>query len=330
MTRSSFEARGGHPRPESTVERRTGRLFGELWSRYDRALFEESVGLFRQRWLANGEAPDALVGKRCLDVGCGGGRYTIAMARMGAELVVGMDVGAAGVADARGRAAELGEARVAFQQGSALQLPFPDHAFDFVCCSGVLHHTPGVERGLAEVHRVLRPGGRAYLLLYGDGGLYWPLTLTMRPFAAILGLDEVARCIEAAELAPNKRRTILDDLFVPILETYSVQRVGSMLHDAGFAGWRRWTDGQLDHESDPCALLRELELRERVWSAGAATAPDATAREIEMGLAATCRAVADTARRLVDAHTARTISSAVLRSALTGTGHHRIVAETRG
>jgi hypothetical protein len=126
-----------------------------------------------------------------------------------------------------------------------------------------------------------------------------------------------------------ERRTGLDDLFVPILETYSVQRVDLLLHDVGFAGWRRWTGGQLDHESDPGALLRELELRERVWTAGAATAPDTASREIERSLAGICGAVVQAARGLKDAHDGGTLSPAALRSALIGTGHHRIVAERR-
>ena len=77
-----------------------------------------------------------------------------------------------------------------FKQATALELPFADAEFDFVCCSGVLHHTRGVERGLREIHRVLKPGGSLYLLLYGAGGVFWPLNALLRPFAALVGQDD--------------------------------------------------------------------------------------------------------------------------------------------
>src|SRR5262249_55725552 len=65
------------------VEKVTGELFSQLWSAYDDDAFKHSVLLFEQRWRANGEDPEAFRGLRCIDVGCGGGRYSIAMALLG-------------------------------------------------------------------------------------------------------------------------------------------------------------------------------------------------------------------------------------------------------
>ena len=53
-----------------------------------------------------------------------------------------------------------------FRLGNAEGLDFPDASFDAVYSFGVLHHTPDIERSVAEVHRVLRPGGTAYVMLY--------------------------------------------------------------------------------------------------------------------------------------------------------------------
>ncbi|MGI8660843.1 MAG: class I SAM-dependent methyltransferase [Thermoleophilaceae bacterium] len=310
-----------------TVERETGQLFGDLWSRYDDQLFKESVELFERRWLQNGEPAAFFEGKRCLDAGCGGGRYSFAMAHMGAAEVVGVDVGEAGLADARRRAEAIGAANIEFRHASALDLPFEDGEFDFVCCCGVLHHTPGVERGLRELQRVLRPGGSCYLLLYGAGGLYWPLNLVSRPFAAALGQSEVDRCIAAAGLAANKRRTILDDLFVPILETYTVERVDQLLGGAGFGSWRRWQAGQNDHESDPETLVEELRIRERTWAAGAADASAEAAATIERGLAALTSATIGTAEAVIAEGRGGGLTPEQVRETVIGTGHHRLVAE---
>jgi ubiquinone/menaquinone biosynthesis C-methylase UbiE len=53
-----------------------------------------------------------------------------------------------------------------FRVGNAEKLEFPDATFDAVYSFGVLHHTPDINAAVAEVHRVLRPGGSAYVMLY--------------------------------------------------------------------------------------------------------------------------------------------------------------------
>ena len=53
-------------------------------------------------------------------------------------------------------------------------LPFPDDRFDIVYSNGVLHHTPDTERAMAEAWRVLKPGGRAVIMLYCKSSCaYW-------------------------------------------------------------------------------------------------------------------------------------------------------------
>jgi len=250
------------------------------------------------------------------------------MAQMGAASVTGVDVSGEGVAEAERRRQAMGMSQVHFRLASLLDLPFPDASFDFVCCSGVLHHTVSIERSLSEIHRVLSPGGSVYLLVYGAGGLYWPLNLVMRSFAQHLGADEVDRCIGAAGLPANKRRTILDDLFVPILETYSWDRVEALLRHAGFEKWRRWKAGQFDHESSADALVAELRLRTALWNAGAASA-GLDAADVERHLALICEHVVGAAMSLLGQHKRGRISADALRAAVIGDGHHRLVA-TRG
>jgi len=53
-----------------------------------------------------------------------------------------------------------------FKKENAEQLSFPNESFDWVYSHGVLHHTPNTQRAMDEVHRVLKPGGRAIIMLY--------------------------------------------------------------------------------------------------------------------------------------------------------------------
>lgn len=124
----------------------TAALFGELWHRYDEGLFEAPVRLCAQRLRANGFDPTWFRGKRCQDVGCGGGRYSIAVARLGPPEVVRCGISEAGSSEARQRAAPLSQVR--FGVASVLELPHADSSFDCVCCSSALHHTESAARGM--------------------------------------------------------------------------------------------------------------------------------------------------------------------------------------
>jgi SAM-dependent methyltransferase len=101
---------------------------------------------------------------RLLEVGSGIGVDSVQLARCGFD-VTAVDLTESALAVAR----DLAEARsvaVDFRLGNAERLDFPDGIFDVVYSFGVLHHTPDIERSIAEVERVLRPGGTAYVMLY--------------------------------------------------------------------------------------------------------------------------------------------------------------------
>lgn len=248
---------------KSSINQITGGLFGDLWHRYDDDLFEESVKLFAKRFDANNFDLKWFQGKRCLDAGCGGGRYSIAMASLGAAEVIGCDISAEGLADARSRAA--GISNVVFEEASVFDLPYPDESFDFVCCSGVLHHTPDPGRGLHELTRVLRSEGRLYLLLYGKGGVRWPTIMQIRPHAHAMSYAFVDEAMQLAGLPANKQRTFLDDLFVPIIRFYDWDEVSSMLADNNYTRVERWEKEKLDHEESVSEQRAELEQLRQVF-----------------------------------------------------------------
>ena len=121
-------------------------------------------------------------GQRVLDVGCGDGTLALLMARNGAARIAGCDPDARMIARARAQAAAAGiDADITIARAEAL--PFPDGSFDAVTCVTVLAFAADPEHAVAEMARVLRPGGR---LIIGDLGK-WSVWAARRRIRGWLG-----------------------------------------------------------------------------------------------------------------------------------------------
>jgi SAM-dependent methyltransferase len=102
-------------------------------------------------------------GKRVLDAGCGSGRWTYALAELGAD-VVAIDFTAGGLESAR---EALGDRpNVAFCQADLLNLPLRPESFDFVVSWGVLHHTSNTRDAFSNLPPLLKAGGMLYVMVY--------------------------------------------------------------------------------------------------------------------------------------------------------------------
>lgn len=182
-----------------------------------------------------------------LDVGCGTGEITARLAELYPQAaLVGVDLIARHLQAARERCAGFGT-RVAFREADAFALPFADAAFDLVVCRHMLQVVPQPEAAMAELVRVLRPGGRLHLLVEDYGMIHMhPTTLDVDRFwvegppayGAGVGTD-----LHIGRTAYGKLRALpVEDIaqHYVVVDTLRVPR-------ETFAGiWEAWRDGYVD------------------------------------------------------------------------------------
>ena len=152
--------------PGEQRARKVNDLFARIARRYDFLNDLQSFGLHRlwKRRVVKLAAvnPDA----QALDLCCGTGDIAFALAKNGAE-TIGLDFSPEmlGVAAQRHLKSEISNLK--FLQGDAQQLPFPENSFDAVTVGYGLRNLTSWERGLDEMMRVAKPGGRLIVLDFG-------------------------------------------------------------------------------------------------------------------------------------------------------------------
>ena len=154
-------------------------------------------------------------GTRVLDIGCGMGRHSFEAFRRGAIVTAAdLDSGALAEVDKIGQAmVDAGEvpsgARLNTVVETVLDMRFPDHSFDVVIASEILEHIPDDRGAMAEITRVLRPGGLAAVTVprRGPEEVCWLLSDDYHEapggHVRIYRADELVRRLRAAGLRPR-------------------------------------------------------------------------------------------------------------------------------
>ncbi len=112
-----------------------------------------------------------------LEIGCGLGTDGAQFAKAGAKYT-GIDLTDAAV-DLAKRRFELFNLPGTFRVADAERLLFANNSFDIVYSHGVLHHTPDTAAAVREIHRVLRPGGKAVVMLYHRDSYNYRINISM-------------------------------------------------------------------------------------------------------------------------------------------------------
>lgn len=240
--------RAARPVPAAATQQETDSANREFWDELCGSGLARALGI-------HGEGPEALErfdrayldfypyllqrvdlewlrGQRVLEIGLGYGTLGQRLAAV-AGAYTGMDIAAKPVRMMRQRLRFLNGPHGAVQ-GSALEIPFADGSLDAVVSIGCLHHTGDLPRCLREVQRVLRPGGRAYLMVYnrfsGRQWNRWP----GRTLAALLRQSVLGRGRPA--VSEDQRQAYdssADGAGAPQTEFFSVREVKRLLRDFG-------------------------------------------------------------------------------------------------
>lgn len=111
-------------------------------------------------------------GKKLLEIGAGMGTDLAQFAKHGAN-VTDYDLSITHLTLAQENF-KLRGLKGDFHHGDAEELPFENNTFDVVYSNGVIHHTPNTEHVISEIYRVLKPGGKAIIMVYAENSLhYW-------------------------------------------------------------------------------------------------------------------------------------------------------------
>ena len=134
------------------------RAFGDQWNRFPRTQLDSHTGIaLSEQRLARcmRGALHHVAGKRVLEAGSGAGRFTEILLKHGA-IVHSFDYSSAVEANAANNG---GAERLTLVQADIRAIPFPEEAYDFVVCLGVLQHTPDPDESIGCLWRRVKPGG---------------------------------------------------------------------------------------------------------------------------------------------------------------------------
>ena len=141
---------------------------GEAWftAEADPIALLRAEGRLKNAWVVESlrqSCPDLLSGRgSLLDVGCGGGFLSLELARQGVT-TIGLDFSESTLEAARQRARQdAPQAPLSYVHGDAYALPFAADSFTAVTCMDFLEHVSEPQRVIAEISRVLKPGGYFY------------------------------------------------------------------------------------------------------------------------------------------------------------------------
>jgi SAM-dependent methyltransferase len=233
--------------------RRTVAAFGHQWASLPSGKFMLSDPVFKRevdQIISTQEIllrADWFKGKRVLDAGCGGGRWSYGLAKLGAD-VTAVDANASAVAATRQALEEVGgPMRVLQSELESVDQKLPHGSFDLVWSWGVLHHCVSFTGALAALARLLKPGGVLFLYLYGRESLGFAddvlLFKERLHYAYLQSQAERERFLAAKAAAIGVDVHHAHDIFAPLINRrFEFAEIEQLLTGLGFTAIERTID----------------------------------------------------------------------------------------
>lgn len=204
---------------------REGELFDRMADDWDRIAGAFVTGQARHRATSHLLPGEVVVA----DLGCGIGYMGAALVGI-ADRVICVDRSARMLDEARARLSRHpGRTRLEFRQGELDQLPITDEEVDAVVAGMILHHLSDLDAGLAEMARILKPGGRLAVLELAPHHEEWMRDELGDRHLGLEASDVIAAC---------ERAGLVDLLLDPVEDRYRPRRTDSPPPDAGRGGGR--------------------------------------------------------------------------------------------
>lgn len=238
--RVNYRVRGSdRQHADETALAKTAKLYGIAWSVFDHNRFLQNADLFRRRFVANGIDLDFVKGADCLDFGCGTGRNCLALARLGAGSVLGVDLSEGCISTARSNLERYAEwERIELLQANLFEhFAGKEELFDFVVAQGVLMTMPSPDDALKLVHQILRPGGRFFVYFFGESenGIIWEVARTYRHLLKPVPMELTRDILISLNANQGDIFNLLDFAYVPNQHHWPRARFEESLRKAGFS-----------------------------------------------------------------------------------------------
>ena len=227
------------------MEERHKKLFQQLWVSYSPEKYDELAMLMYNRFKNNKLDSRFFDGKICLDNGCGNGRTSIALAKLGAAKIIGIDYGKNSITYAKKMLNNYPDLKkkISYREGTSYQLPFKNDFFDVVISNGVFHHMEDPQKAIRETARVLKKGGFFWLYIQGQGGIVNDIWDTTKIIMKNIPKEFTFSVLTEFGLTTNKRYHLMDGFYA----TYICSKwsdIESQLKQSGFVNLQRFEGGK--------------------------------------------------------------------------------------
>jgi 2-polyprenyl-3-methyl-5-hydroxy-6-metoxy-1,4-benzoquinol methylase len=233
-----------HDPRDQTMEEEHQDLFQSLWTQFDADQYRDRITRYDDRLRFNGLEKGTFEGMRIIDMGCGHGNFDHALLNAGAAEVVGVDYGSDSIRYAEAARDKLGvaESRLRFIHATVYDVPEQSGSFDAAVQNGVFHHLDDEDRAYREMHRLLKPGGIAWIYTEGEGSIARDLFHVSVQILADVPAKLVQDHLAHLGFSINKRYHLGDGLKA-VYRATSWANITGRLEAIGFGDFKRLIGG---------------------------------------------------------------------------------------